>query len=50
MGSMLQKGFDYIGNHGLVYTLKRVGEKAVERFLRPYDKLWREMKPTEAVL
>lgn len=43
---MLQEFKDYLRVHGPGYTLRRSGEKAVQRIFGTYDRIWRRQQPS----
>ena len=47
---MLQELREYARIHGPAFTLRRSGEKAVQRLFGTYDRLWRRQQPTAETL
>ena len=45
MTGLVRRALEYVEHHGVVYTLKRCGEKAAEKVFRFYDRTWRKMAP-----
>jgi len=41
---------DYVGQHGVIYTLQRATEKGIEQVFHPSDRRWQQLRTSEAEL